>query len=82
MDTLSITIIVTSVVLAVAFKWVLFRKIQRWMDQDLIKQLAAGQLELETLLTHHYEELRRQGMKRRHIHEKLQTLAHKHEPRA
>lgn len=81
MDTLSIVIIVTSVVLAVLFKWVLFSKIRRWMDTDLIRQLAQGESELEQRLTHYYQELIKSGVKRREIHDKLQQFADRNEPK-
>ena len=80
MDTLSIVIIVISVVLAVLFKWVLFRKIGRWMDVDLIKQLSKGEAALEQRLTEHYHSLKSRGIKRREIHNQLQQLADQHEP--
>lgn len=34
MDNLSLFIIAVSVLLAVLFKWVLFRKIRGWMERD------------------------------------------------
>lgn len=80
MDTLSIIIIVISVVLAVLFKWVLFSKIRRWMDADLIKQLANGEAALEQHLTDQYHSLKSRGIKRRDIHDRLQQLADSHEP--
>ncbi len=82
MDTLSIVIIVISVVLAVVFKWVLFAKIRRWMDTDLIRQLSQGETEMEQELTRYYQELRAKGTKRKDIHERLQQLADRNEPKA
>lgn len=75
MDALSIFIIVVSVVLAVVFKWVLIRKIQHWMDQDLIKQLAGGNSDLHARLHRHHEQLKIEGIKRSERHERLQAFA-------
>ncbi|PSL15178.1 hypothetical protein CLV44_10572 [Marinobacterium halophilum] len=75
MDTLSIFIIVVSVVLAVAFKWILFRKIQRWMDQDLIKQLAAGDHTAQGRLEHYHQQMIADGIKRPERHRRLQDQA-------
>ncbi len=80
MDSLSIFIIVVSVVLAVVFKWVLFRKIQRWMDQDLIKQLAGGNQELLSRLHQHHQQLMADGIKRSERHDRLHQYARNSEP--
>ncbi|MET3998908.1 hypothetical protein [Marinobacterium sp. MBR-109] len=40
MDSLSLFIIAVSVLLAVLFKWVLFRKIRGWMKRDLERERA------------------------------------------
>ncbi len=80
MDSLSIFIIVVSVVLALAFKWVLFRKIQRWMDQDLIKQLAGDNLELLAQLHQHHQQLMAAGIKRAERHDRLHQFARNSEP--
>ncbi|GAA0784763.1 hypothetical protein [Marinobacterium sediminicola] len=80
MDALSIFIIVLSVILAVAFKWVLIRKIRHWMDQDLINQLAGGSQALKDRLHEHHQQLLTQGVKRSELHERLQEFARDSEP--
>lgn len=80
MDSLSIFIIVVSVVLAVAFKWYLFRRIQGWIDKDLIKGLAGDNAELHQRLNDADRLFRAEGMKRAERHRKLETLASKGEP--
>ncbi|MBA4501989.1 hypothetical protein [Marinobacterium marinum] len=82
MDALSIFIIIVSVVLAIVFKWVLFRKIQRWMDQDLIKQLADGDPVRMSALHQQDQQLKQQGIKRPKRHERLQEYARNSEPKA
>ncbi|MBV0932181.1 hypothetical protein [Marinobacterium weihaiense] len=80
MDGLSIFIIVVSVVLAIAFKWVLFRKIQHWMDQDLIKQLAGGDDQWLAALQQHHQAMLADGVKREERHRRLQQQADSGEP--
>ncbi len=80
MDALSIFIIVVSVVLAVVFKWVLFRKIQHWMDQDLIKQLASGNPESLSRLHQYHQQLITDRVKRSERHERLHQFARNSEP--
>lgn len=75
MDSLSLFIIAVSVVLAVAFKWYLFQRIRNWIDQDLIKGLAAGDPVLLERLQRADRELRAQGTKRQHRHRHLEALA-------
>ncbi|TCK08860.1 hypothetical protein [Marinobacterium mangrovicola] len=80
MDSLSIFIIVISVVLAIAFKWYLFRRIQRWIDRDLIKGLASSNPALEQRLLEADQDFRAAGMKRAERHQKLEQLASNGEP--
>ncbi|MFW1677835.1 hypothetical protein ACFVYJ_08630 [Pontibacter sp. JAM-7] len=75
MDALSIFIIAVSVVLAIAFKWFLFHRIQQWMDQDLINGLAEGNTDKQQFLQQHYHQLRQQKIKRRQVAEMLTQLA-------
>lgn len=75
MDSLSLFIIAVSVVLAVVFKWYLFRRIRHWIDQDLIKGLAAGDPVLLERLQQADRELRASGIGRRHRHRQLEALA-------
>jgi nitrogen fixation/metabolism regulation signal transduction histidine kinase len=80
MDALSLFIIIVSVVLAILFKWILIRKIQRWMDQDLIKQLSGGDPALQGRLQQHHDELAAQGIKRSQRHERLHAYVRDIEP--
>ena len=79
MDTLSITIIVIATVTALLFKFILFRKISRWMDQDLIKGLAAGDQEKQAYLTRQLEQMRQDKVKRKVQHQRLTELAQQYE---
>ncbi|WP_432695399.1 hypothetical protein ACQUQP_12685 [Marinobacterium sp. YM272] len=80
MDSLSIFIIVVSVALAVAFKWYLFRRIQGWIDKDLIKGLAGSDTRLHQRLSDADRTFRAEGMKRTERHRKLERLASEGEP--
>ncbi|GGC02676.1 hypothetical protein GCM10011352_31140 [Marinobacterium zhoushanense] len=80
MDQLSLFIIAVSVVLAVAFKWYLFRRIQRWIDQDLIRGLAGQDMQLHSQLMATDLSLREAGIKRAERHRRLEQLAHNFEP--
>lgn len=75
MDSLSIFIIVVSVLLAVVFKWYLFRRIRNWMDRDLIHGLAQRDPERIAWLTRADQDLREQGIKRADRHRRLEQLA-------
>ncbi len=75
MDALSIFIIVVSVVLAIAFKWFLFSRIQQWMDQDLIRGLSDGNPVKHEYLQQHYSQLRSRKVKRRQLALILTDLA-------
>jgi len=82
MDSTSIFIIVVSTVLAIAFKWFLFRRIRRWMDADLIKGLAAGDAAKLTYLQEQLTKLQAAGVPRAQQHEKLEQLAERFEQNA
>lgn len=75
MDNLSLFIIVVSVVLALLFKWYLFRRIRQWIDQDLIKGLAAGDAQQLHKLTTADTAWREAGMRRAERHRRLEQLA-------
>ncbi|MBS99784.1 MAG: hypothetical protein CMI01_14035 [Oceanospirillaceae bacterium] len=75
MDNLNLFIIAISVILAVVFKWYLFRRIQRWIDQDLIKGLADGDHRLLDRLHQADHALREQGRKRAQRHKELERIA-------
>lgn len=79
MDALSIGIIVFATVTALLFKFVLFRKISRWMDQDLIKGLAEGNSEKHEYLTRQLEQMRSDKVKRKEQHQRLTDLAQQYE---
>lgn len=75
MDMTSIFIIVIATALAIIFKVVLYKKIQKWMDQDLIKGLADGNHDKHTFLNQEYHKLIGQKVKRKEYSEKLTELA-------
>lgn len=75
MDALSIFIIVVSVVLAIAFKLFLFKRIQSWMDQDLIKGLSGDDKDKQEFLNQKYDELVANKIKRKHYHQQLTDFA-------
>lgn len=79
MDALSITIIVIATVTALLFKFVLFRKINRWMDQDLIKGLADGDSAKQAYLTEQLDQMRQAKIKRKEQHQRLTDLAQQYE---
>ena len=72
MDTTAYIIIFVSTALAIIFKVVLFKRIQHWMDQDLIKGLADGN-------PSKHEELVENKVKRKHIHQQLTDFAEEFE---
>lgn len=80
MDNLSIFIIVVSIVLAVAFKWVLIRKIRHWMEQDLIRQLAGGDQTRLAQLQQQNTDMQAEGVKRHIRHERLHQSVRNGEP--
>lgn len=75
MEPLFIFIIVISTLLAVVFKWVLYKKIQGWIDQDLIKGLAEGDAQKLAYLQQEYQRLLAEKRKRNDYREQLTTLA-------
>ncbi|KEA62029.1 hypothetical protein ADIMK_3690 [Marinobacterium lacunae] len=81
LDALSLFIIAVSVVLAVLFKWYLFRRIRNWIDQDLIRGLAGQNTELHMHLVEADLSLRESGVKRSERHRRLEALAQAFEPK-
>lgn len=75
MDTTTLSIIVISVVLAVAFKWYLYCRIQRWMNEDMIKRLAADDPEKHKMLQQRYQELVQEKLKSKVIQQQLTEYA-------
>jgi len=75
MDTLGITIIVISVVLAVIFKVVVMKRIREWVDQDLIRSLSMGDQTKLSQLMELDKQLKRQETPRGERHQQLETLA-------
>lgn len=80
MDSLGLFIIAVSVVIAVAFKWYLLRRIQRWIDRDLIRGLAGQNAQLHSRLMETDRSLRESGVKRAERHRRLEQLAQSFEP--
>jgi len=81
MDNLSLFIIAVSVLLAVLFKWILIRKIQGWMERDLIRQLANGNSDVEHRLERARQEMLASGVKRAQRQQHLMQLARDDEPK-
>ena len=79
MDPLFIFIIVISTVLALVFKC---KKIQGWIDQDLIKGLAGGNTAKQAYLTQEYQRLRSEKLKRNHCRDQLTLLAKEFEQKS
>lgn len=79
MDTTAYIIIFVSTALAIIFKVVLFKRIQNWMDQDLIKGLADGNPSKLEYLTQKHAELIQNKTKRKHIHQQLTDFAEEFE---
>ena len=79
MDITFIFIIVVSTVLAIVFKWVLYRKIQNWIDQDLITSLANDNAEKRQFLQKQYHALIDAKVKRAEYRRKLSQLAEEFE---
>lgn len=75
MDATSIIIIIIATVLAIVFKVVLYKKIQRWMDQDLIKGLAENKPEKQKFLERKYDELVKNKIKRKEYPDRLTNFA-------
>lgn len=79
MDALSIFIIIVATVLAIAFKWFLYKKIRNWMDTDLVKGLAENNPEKLAYLQQQMAELKSAKTPRSQLHEKLTKLASDYE---
>ncbi len=75
MDTLGITIIIISVVLAVLFKVVVMKRIREWVDQDLIRSLAMGDKAKLAQLIALDQTLKSQETPRGERHQQLEKLA-------
>lgn len=71
MDMLSIFIIIVATLTAIAFKVFLYKRIQRWMDQDLIKGLADGNSQKHDYLVGEHLRLIKEKTSRKTIHEIL-----------
>ena len=82
MDITAYFIIAVSTLLAIVFKLVLFKRIQKWMDQDLIKGLAGDNEEKHAYLTSKHEELVKQKVKRKHYHQQLTDYAEQFEQKS
>lgn len=80
MDNLSLFIIAVSILLAVLFKWVLVRKIQHWMERDLINQLASGDPQKQAQLEQARQHMIATGVHRTARQEQLTLLATGNEP--
>ena len=79
MDPLSIGIIVFATVTALAFKFVLYRKICNWMDQDLVKGLADGDQAKHEYLQQQMQQMKSDKVKRKVQHQRLTELAEQFE---
>jgi len=75
MDMLSIGIIVIATVTALLFKFVLYRKICHWMDQDLIKGLSEGNKEKHEYLQQQLQQMKTDKVKRKEQHQRITLLA-------
>lgn len=75
MDTTTLSIIVISVVLAVVFKWYFYCRIQRWMNEDMIKRLADNNSEKQKMLQQRYQELVQAKFKSKVIEQQLTEYA-------
>lgn len=75
MNTLDIFIIIIATATAIAFKVFLYKRIQRWMDQDLIKGLANGDQEKLAYLHREHQRLMSEKTPRKLLHEALTEQA-------
>lgn len=75
MNMLDIFIIVVATATAIAFKVFLYKRIQGWMDQDLIKGLANGDNEKHAYLTSEHQRLIADKTPRKMLHETLTEQA-------
>ncbi|WP_028468754.1 hypothetical protein [Neptunomonas japonica] len=75
MDMLDVFIIAVATITAIAFKVFLYKRIQKWMDQDLIKGLAEGNSSKHAYLNHELQRLTLDKTPRRTLHEALTESA-------
>ncbi|MGY8869278.1 MAG: hypothetical protein ACKVJE_02455 [Pseudomonadales bacterium] len=75
MDMLDVFIIAVATITAIAFKVFLYKRIQKWMDQDLIKGLAEGNNSKHAYLNHELQRLIVEKTPRRALHEALTESA-------
>jgi hypothetical protein len=75
MNTLDIIIIVIATISAIGFKIYLFKRIRRWMDQDLIKVLAEGDADKKIFLIQMHLQLISDKVPRNELHEALTAQA-------
>jgi hypothetical protein len=75
MDTLGISIIGISVVLAILFKVVVMKRIREWVDQDLIRSLSMGNSTHLAQLMDLDQKLKSQETPRGERHHQLEQLA-------
>ena len=75
MDALSIGIIVFATVTALLFKFILYRKITNWMDQDLVKGLAEGNQKKHLYLSEQLTQMKADKVQRKLQHQQLTELA-------
>lgn len=75
MDALSIGIIAFATVTALLFKFILYRKITHWMDQDLIKGLAEGNQKKHLYLSEQLTQMKVDKVQRKLQHQQLTELA-------
>ena len=75
MNMLDIFIIVVATVAAIVFKVFLYKRIQRWMDEDLIKGLANGNHEKQSYLSREHLRLISEKTPRKVLHEILTEQA-------
>ncbi len=79
MDTTSIAIIVIATLAAIAFKYVLYKKICRWMDNDLAKGLAEGSAEKHGFLQQQLDQMRLEKINRKEYAERLTKLSEQYD---
>lgn len=75
MDILSIFIIAVATITAIIFKVFLYKRIQKWMDQDLIKSLSEGNSSKHAYLCQELQRLALQKTPRRDIHNAITESA-------
>ena len=75
MDALSIGIIIFATATALLFKFVLYRKICNWMDEDLVKGLAEGNRDKFEFLQQQMQQMKADKVKRKDQHLRLTDMA-------